>query len=404
MTTTDTQAGNDPASTRPALRITSPASLLAVVPHLLTFQPSNSLVVVGTEGRRHQVRMTLRYDLPDPPSGELCGEITGHAFRVLSAQHIEVAAVVGYGPGRLVTPLADALREQAPGAGVMIGELLRAEDQRYWSYLCKNPECCPPEGTPFTTGNHPSTAGIAATGAPVLASREELAATIAPIGGASADRMHVATRAAEEQSARLVARVARSGRRPSARRLVAAAGVEAVIEAVDTYRRGRKIVAGNPLAWLSVVLKDLRVRDDAWARMDPGYKDAHLRLWTDLTRLARPGYVAPAASLLAFVAWQAGNGALANVALDRALSDTPGYTMARLLRQAIDSGAPPSMARSPMTPEEVAAAYEDSCEERENEDGDQTDGEAEDDDHGQDPETDDEPAEAPSGQSVPASA
>ena len=32
--------------------------------------------------------------------------------------------------------------------------------------------------------------------------------------------------------------------------------------------------------------------------------------------------------------------------------------MAKLLRQALDAGAPPSMARLPMTPEEVAAAYE----------------------------------------------
>jgi hypothetical protein len=31
--------------------------------------------------------------------------------------------------------------------------------------------------------------------------------------------------------------------------------------------------------------------------------------------------------------------------------------MARLLRQAVDSGAPPSMARLPMTPDDVAASY-----------------------------------------------
>ena len=41
-----------------------------------------------------------------------------------------------------------------------------------------------------------------------------------------------------------------------------------------------------------------------------------------------------------------------------ALSDNPRYTMAQLLRQAIDSGAPPSLARIPMTPEEVAASYD----------------------------------------------
>jgi len=73
--------------------------------------------------------------------------------------------------------------------------------------------------------------------------------------------------------------------------------------------------------------------------------------------MARPGYVSAPASLLAFVAWQCGNGALANVALDRALADDPRYSMAVLLREAIDCGAPPSLARLPMTPEEVAASY-----------------------------------------------
>jgi Domain of unknown function (DUF4192) len=68
--------------------------------------------------------------------------------------------------------------------------------------------------------------------------------------------------------------------------------------------------------------------------------------------------VSPPASLLAFCAWQNGDGALANVALDRALADNPRYSMAQLLRQALDAGAPPSLARLPMTPEEVAAAYD----------------------------------------------
>ncbi len=58
------------------------------------------------------------------------------------------------------------------------------------------------------------------------------------------------------------------------------------------------------------------------------------------------------------MAWQLGNSALVNVALDRALADDPGYSMAMLLRQTIDGGAPPSLARLPMTPEEVAASYD----------------------------------------------
>lgn len=92
--------------------------------------------------------------------------------------------------------------------------------------------------------------------------------------------------------------------------------------------------------------------------MDPAHRDAHLRLWVDLTRYAQPGYIAAPASMLAFTAWQTGNGALANLALDRAHADDPGYSMAHLLRDTLTAGAPPSLAVLPMTPEEVAASYD----------------------------------------------
>jgi Domain of unknown function (DUF4192) len=186
----------------------------------------------------------------------------------------------------------------------------------------------------------------------VLASREELAATVSALDGEAGDSMRRATRQAEEHAARLVARAD-----SSARKVIATAGLDAVRDAIDAYRAGGEFSSDADAAWLSVVLRDLRVRDDAWARMDPEYLEAHLRLWTDLTRRARPGYVAAPASLLAFVAWQHGNGALANVALDRAQADNAGYSMAHLLREVIDSGAPPRLSRPPMTPDEVAASY-----------------------------------------------
>ena len=87
-----------------------------------------------------------------------------------------------------------------------------------------------------------------------------------------------------------------------------------------------------------------------------------------MVRRAQPGYVAAPAALLAFVAWQSGDGALANVALDRALADDPWYSMALLLRQVITAGAPPSLARLPMTPEEVAASYDDADDDHEDPD------------------------------------
>jgi len=49
---------------------------------------------------------------------------------------------------------------------------------------------------------------------------------------------------------------------------------------------------------------------------------------------------------LAFTAWQGGNGALANLALDRALADDASYSMARLLRDVIDGAWHPAVRRS----------------------------------------------------------
>jgi hypothetical protein len=344
-----------PASLR--VRIGSPATLLAVVPGLLTFQPARSVVVIGTQPPRDHVLVTLRYDLPDPPDDQQATALVSHALDVLAAQQISRAAAVGYGPDELVAPVAAALRAHAPDAGVTVTEFLRAEGQRYWSYVCADPDCCPPAGTPFDVTDHPAARAMLPSGSRVLASRAELAATVAPATGKLGTAMRRATKTAERQFAGSAAGLASAGQPVSASRVAAAIGVPVVRDVILRYRAGARVSPGYA-ALLTVALRQVRVRDDAWARMLPAHLAAHQRLWTDLTRLARPGYVAAPAALLAFTAWQAGHGALANVALDRALADDPDYSMALLLRQAIDAGAPPSLARLPMTPEEVADSYD----------------------------------------------
>ena len=344
-----TQPGN------PRFRVSSPADLLAVVPYLLGFIPERSLVVVGARGPRHRIEVTLRFDLPDPPNQEVAAGIAAHALSVLAGQQFTTAVVIGYGPGPLVTPLADAIRQEVTGTSVELRDMLRVEQGRYWSYLCTNPACCGPAGVPFNIDGPPVPVAMTATcGQQVLASRDDLAATIAPVTGTTAEAMCRETARAERIAARLI--TGTTGMDSTARS-VTEHGLKAVQAVISTYRDGGTIEQASQFAWLSVALTGLWVRDDAWARMDPGHRHAHLRLWTDLTRHAQPGYVAAPASLLAFTAWQNGNGALANLALDRALADNSGYSMAQLLRDTIDAGAPPSLAVLPMTPEEVAASY-----------------------------------------------
>jgi hypothetical protein len=334
---------------RPPARISSLTGLLAVIPPLLGFTPTNSLVVVGVGRTAGRIQVAFRYDLPDPPDIGAAAAIAEHATAVLARQRVAIAVAVGYGPGRLVTPVADVIRWAVPGAGVELRDVLRVYEGRYWSYVCGEPSCCPAEGVLFDASAHPAAKILASMGQLVLADRATLAATIAPLTGPSADATAQATRRAERAAARLITRAG-----PQA---LDGPGLAAVRSAIGVYRDGGSIIPAIGHAWLSVVLTQLRIRDDAWARMDPAHHAAHRRLWTDLVRRAQPGYIAAPACLLAVTAWQAGEGALANIALDRALTDAPDYTMALLLRDALDAGAPPSVATPPMTPEQVAASY-----------------------------------------------
>jgi hypothetical protein len=57
------------------VRAGSPESLLAIVPHLLGFVPQASLVVIGTEAPHDRIKVTLRYDLPDPPGAGVSADV-----------------------------------------------------------------------------------------------------------------------------------------------------------------------------------------------------------------------------------------------------------------------------------------------------------------------------------------
>ncbi len=329
--------------------------LLAAIPHMLGFYPSRSLVVIGLSGQRNRVHVTFRYDLPDPSDAVLAEDIAEHAASVLTRQRLHAAALIGYGPATLVTPVIVPVLDRLLADGVAVAEVLRAEAGRYWSVLCVDPLCCPAEGRPFDPGSHPVAAAMAEAGLPALPDREALARTLLPPAG-RAESIRRSTRIAEQRLCDLGSQHwADGGNDPQ--EFTARTGRAAVGQAIRQYRAGHSVTSADELAWLAVLLADLRVRDDAWARMDPRHCDAHCRLWTDVVRGAASEYVPAPASLLAFAAWQAGNGALGSIAVERALAARPGYSMALLLGRALEGGLPPSAARLPMTPAQVAASY-----------------------------------------------
>ncbi len=350
-----TKTPGKPAPT-PTVRVpvSSPEGVLAIIPHLLGFYPSRSLVVLGMGGQG-RVRVTFRYDLPDPPDADLAADIAEHAESVLTRQKIQAAMLIGYGSESAVMPVLDTVIPLLTDCGVRVTDALRADAGRYRSVFCEDAQCCPPEGRTYDPGSHPAAAAMTEAGLPAQPDRAALARTLQPRAGTAVQARN-ATNAARLRLSELAAQSRTAGDGDPQLRLVRA-GRAAMQHAIKCYRTGGTITGSDQFAWLAVLLADLRVRDDAWARMDPAHHAEHARLWADVVRCAAPEYVPAPASLLAFTAWQGGNGALAAIAVDRALAANPDYSMALLLGEAIDAGLPPSAARLPMTPAQVAASY-----------------------------------------------
>jgi hypothetical protein len=336
------------------LRAATPDAVLAVVPHMLGFYPSRSLVVLGL-GEQNRVMVTFRYDLPEPSDHELATDIAHHAEYVLTREHLPAAMLIGYGPADLVLPVLAETAARIGNHGIHVQEALRADVGRYWSLLCSDISCCPPEGRSYDPGSHPAAAAMTGAGLTAHPDREALARTIQRPAG-TADAIARATEQARTRLARLIAGGEATGDRDPKLRATRV-GRSQVQQAIRRYRAGGSIGSVAHLAWLAVLLSDIRVRDDAWARMTPEHRDEHCRLWTDVLRAAMTDFAPAPASLLAFTAWQAGNGALAAMAVDRALTADPGYSMAHLLASAIEAALPPAAARMPMTPAAVAASY-----------------------------------------------
>src|SRR5258707_10540534 len=119
----------------PRIRVDSVAGFLAIIPHLLGFHPSRSMVVIGLDALRGRVKLAFRYDLPDPPNAARSREIAEHATGVLRTRHITTAIAAGYGSGTQGTPGAEAPGAAMRSARIIPPALPRVENSRQRSQI-----------------------------------------------------------------------------------------------------------------------------------------------------------------------------------------------------------------------------------------------------------------------------
>jgi hypothetical protein len=315
----------------PPIKLRSPADLIAATPYLLGFHPTDSLVVVAFQGRK--VAFAARLDLPGPeapPSGAIAREI----LDLVSRKDADAVAMIGYGPAGDVEPLFHAVRDDAGRRDLYVKDLLRVDGGRWWSYICEDPECCPSEGTPIDLTASQVSAQLTFEGLAALPSRQDLERRVAPVGGLTRISMTQASVRAEQALLEWLEAVPEAERAEA----VLAAGTAAVRAAIARYGDGGTL-DDDEVARLTVLLVSIPVRDAAWRAIST--MEPHLSLWTDMVRRVDPDLVPAPACLLAFTAWRFGESVLAGLALDRALRQDPGYSMADLLLGWLLQGPPP---------------------------------------------------------------
>ena len=300
------------------IRLSSPGSLVAAVPHLLGFTPESSAVLVWMHG--DTVTLTQRIDLPTHAI-ELAdwqdAVLTAPLDR-LPADDLSMVAVLYSGDdfsSVLLANVIDTIRAW-DSPRVEVRDVLTVTADRWRSALCTDPACCPIDGTPIDPAE---AVEFIATGSAPLPSRDSLAVTLNPDGPPVGDPI------------------------PASDRLAAIAGITDWMQDA-----GCGPITAHETA---TALADIRVRDCVlWTLGQPGRDpedyQTTARFFLSVARQVRDTDAAPALTVAAISAYLAGDGARANEYVTTALRVDPDYSLAGLVTMALGAAFPPAQLAS----------------------------------------------------------
>lgn len=325
-----------PAPTR--LRLSSPGDLVEAVPYLLGFHPRDSVVALALRGSRRRVHFTMRLDLPG--SADRGPVADGIAACLVNAK-AEHAVLVTYSAAPATdgalseAGLVQAVTRSLAEREIELTDALHVAAGRWWSYLCADPLCCPPEGTRLAAEPCSAVAATATyAGLVALPSREALEQTLDPVGFLAAAGMRQALSWAETA-------LAARGTDEDDLRSVRRESIDLLSAAVD----GGAPLSDDEAARLIVGLQDIEVRDDCCAWATTERSDPARRLWTQLARRGVPPWGTVPLFLVAWFSYLAGDAALAAIAVQRCLRGDPTHRMALLLQEALQRGMDPALFR-----------------------------------------------------------
>lgn len=204
--------------------------------------------------------------------------------------------------------------------GCPVLDMIAVLGGRWRSVMCRDTDCCPREGWPVDSlGEDFMRVRLGVRD--VAAGRDDLVAELEPPHEGGVSEEEVSASPIRDEGGRDAA-IDRS--------------LRLLVGDAEVSREGTVALLGD--------LRDVRVRDTVlWDLIHdhaPDWARAAHRL-ADAVRMAPPTAIAPAATVLAIVRWQMGDGARARIALDRVHAAAPNYTLALLIEGMLDHGQPP---------------------------------------------------------------
>ncbi len=314
------QRRRQPFQTPTRLRVRRPDELLAIIPYLIGFHPQESLVVVFVRSGR--VILAGRLDLPADADGKKMADFIG---ALAKRERAEALALVAYSAAalpanRLLTRLMDHLTDHE------LTDVLYVGHGRWWSLTCAD-ECCPLAGTPLDLTSHPLSASAVLAGLGTRASRHELEASVA---GPPDDELPRLDRLIDA----LLADYEQLDEPEEAGRLLASM--------IDHGLVNPDVLDEESCVLLGLLVRDVHLRDLAWALIAPTSADDHVRLWGAVVAHVPPTVAAAPLCLLGIAAWVQGAGALLNCCSERLARVDPDYSMGRVLAEISEQAIPPT--------------------------------------------------------------
>lgn len=295
------------------MTVRSPEDLVALVPLVLGFVPEESAVMLTFDERGSSFHARI-----DLTCSEELDDLVETLLHPCLRHGVRLVFLLCWAGAELTEDLAWRFRDRFTDAGVEVRDVLRVEGGHWYAVLPGRP-AHEYEGVPVDLDCHRFTAQSVFSGAVRHASREELRASI------DAD---------PELCAGFVA-----GRAYQPRLLGALVR--------DAVGRGRALDA-EELGRLATSLREGRRRDHVWGHLERADAPRALEWWRATVRRLPDEAAADACAVLAFVAWLAGDGALAWCAVDRCRRSRPDHSLATLVAGMLEEAC------SPATWDEVA--------------------------------------------------